>query len=153
MMPGFRSGFTAVARDESRHVNYGVTAIAKMIHADPNIAVEVADCVDGLLEYAVKLIEPADRPYAGDDIETPNDVPPPMRINPREVYGFSIHSLVKRLKVAGLKPETCKDFEVRGLRYFDEQVERFEKRFDREHAVRFYDRGEVELYYPEHKAS
>lgn len=153
MMPGFRSGFTAVARDESRHVNYGVTAIAKMIRDDATIADEVADVIDNLLEPAVKLIEPADRPYAGDDVQTPNDIPPQMRINPREVYAFSINSLTKRLRVAGIGPEICDDFTERGLKQFDVQIESFERTFDREHAVRFYDRGEVELFYPEYKAS
>lgn len=146
MMPGFRAGFTAVARDESRHVNFGVSAIRQQVLAEARMGDEVADAVFGILEHAVKTVEPADRPYA--DISHPNELPPPVRINPREVYSFSIISLTKRLKVAGLSPEVCREVEERGLRYYEDQIESFEKTFGREHGVRFYDRGEVELFVP-----
>src|SRR5688500_2038960 len=33
VVPGFRAGFTAVTRDESRHVNYGVYALAEAVKA------------------------------------------------------------------------------------------------------------------------
>jgi ribonucleoside-diphosphate reductase beta chain len=149
MMPGFRAGFTAVARDESRHVNYGVTAIRNQIKREASMADEAADAVFGILEAAVKTIEPADRPYAGEEIEHPNELPPPMRINPREVYNFSVFSLTKRLRVAGLDPGVTKEVEERALGYYEDQIDHFEKTFDREHGIRLYDRGEVDLFYPE----
>lgn len=149
MMPGFRAGFTAVARDESRHVNYGVTAIQNEIRRDSNMAAEVEDAIFGILEAAVKTVEPADRPYAeADGIDHPNQLPPPLRINPREVYDFSLYSLAKRLKVAGLSKEVTKKVTDVGWKYFDSQLAHFEATFGREHAIRFYDRGEVELFYP-----
>ena len=141
MMPGFRAGFTAVARDESRHVNFGVTAIRDQIQADPRMHDEVADAVMGLLEAAVKTIEPADRPYA--DGAHPNDFPPQVRINPREVYSFSLTALTKRLKVAGLSAEVCADVERQGLEYYERQIDGFEKQFGQEHGTRYWDRGEV----------
>lgn len=144
IMPGFRAGFTAIARDESRHVNYGVGATQRMIQEDPKMAGEVADAVFGLLEPAVKTIEPADRVYA-EGVDHPNDLPPKLRINPREVYEFSLFSLSKRLRVAGLRPDVCKEVEERGWKYYMQQIETYEERFGREHGIRYYDRGEVEV--------
>lgn len=144
LMPGFRAGFTAVARDESRHVNYGVGAIKTQIEQNSKMAGEVADAVLGILEAAVKTVEPADRIYA-EGIDHPNDLPPKLRINPREVYGFSVDSLTKRLRVAGLAPEVCKEIGERGWGYYWQQIELYEKRFDREHGIRYWDRGEVQV--------
>jgi ribonucleoside-diphosphate reductase beta chain len=144
MMPGFRAGFTAVARDESRHVNYGVGAIRDQIAENPEMAGEVADTVFYLLEPAVKIIEPADREYAP-GIDHPNQLPPQIRINPREVYDFSLNSLTKRLRVAGLPGDVTDAVSKRGWEVFDSQIELYEKKFNREHGIRFWDRGEVEL--------
>ncbi|MCA1840379.1 MAG: ribonucleotide-diphosphate reductase subunit beta [Actinomycetota bacterium] len=143
MLPGFRAGFTAVARDESRHVNYGVGAIREQILQNPKMADVVGDCVLGLLPSACKTIEPADRNY--ENIQHPNDFPPPARIDPREIHRFSLTSLTKRLRVAGLSEEVCATIEARGLTYYDDQIAEFETRFDREHPARAFDRGEVEL--------
>lgn len=143
IMPGFRAGFTAVARDESRHVNYGVGAIREQVLKDPKMADEVADVVFGILEAAVKTIEPADRPYT--EGMHPNDLPLPLRLNPREIYGFSLTSLTKRLRNAGLTQETCDEVERLGLGYFEQQIEAFEKQFGMDHGARFFDRGEVQL--------
>lgn len=144
LMPGFRAGFTAIARDESRHVNYGVGSIQRQIAENPKMADEAAATVFDLLEPAVKTIEPADREYA-EGIGHPNELPPPLRINPRDIYGFSIDSLSKRLSVAGLPLQTCKEVEETGWRYYMQQIEFFERKFGREHGIRYFDRGEVEI--------
>jgi len=146
MMPGFRSGFTAVARDESRHVNFGVGAVRRQIAERPELAREVEEVITGILESAVKTIEPADRSYAEQDgIEHPNDLPPPLRLNPREVHAFSINSLTKRLRVASLSEEFCQGVEQKAWEYFGAQIDGFEATFGVDHPIRYYDRGEVEL--------
>lgn len=144
LMPGFRAGFTAVARDESRHVNYGVGTLQKEVAQDPKMAGEISETVLGILQAAVKTIEPADRPYA-EGINHPNDLPPQLRLNPREVYGFSLDSLTKRLRVTGLSAEACQNVNDKGWEHYMAQIEGYEKRFDREHSIRYFDRGEVEL--------
>ncbi|HLF69672.1 MAG TPA: ribonucleotide-diphosphate reductase subunit beta, partial [Actinomycetota bacterium] len=103
MLPGFRAGFTAVARDESRHVNFGVGALANQIKLNPAMADEVAGAVRGILRAACATVEPADRDY--ENITHPNDFPPQARINPREFHRFSLTSLTKRLRVAGLSAD------------------------------------------------
>lgn len=142
IMPGFRAGFTAVARDESRHVQYGVAVIRRQVQEDSSMHDVVADTVFGMLEAAVKTIEPADRDY-GEGISHPNELPPQLRIDPREVYGFSLDSLTKRLRVAGLRPEVAQQISDRGWEYFRAQIDLFEKRFKREHGIRYFERGEV----------
>lgn len=141
LMPGFRAGFTAVARDESRHVNYGVGAIQREIQENPKMAKAVEESVFWILEPAVKTIEPADRPYA--EGAHPNDFPPALRINPRDVYQFSLTSLTKRLRTAGLSQQVCGKIEETGLGYFEEQIDLFEKTFGMDHGSRFFERGEV----------
>ena len=141
MMPGFRAGFTAVTRDESRHVNYGVGAIREQIELEPKMAGEVEDAVLGILEAAVQIIEPADHAYAQGT--HPNDFPPAVRINPREVYDFSLTALTKRLRVAGLAKDVCDQIEKQGQTYYDQQIAHFEEKFGQEHSIRFWERGEV----------
>lgn len=146
MLPGFRAGFTAVARDESRHVNFGVGAIRDHVRNDPKMADVVADTVFAILEPACKTVEPADREY--EEITSPNDFPPQARIDPREVHRFSLTSLTKRLKVAGISADVCNEIETKGLDYYEEQIKSFEQTFGRDHQARYFDRGEVELYVP-----
>ncbi len=146
MLPGFRAGFTAVARDESRHVNFGVGAIRDHVRIDPKMADVVADTVLGILEAACKTVEPADRDY--EDVSHPNDFPIQARIDPREVHRFSLTSLTKRLKVAGISQNACDEIENKGFQYYEEQILAFEQTFAREHPARYFDRGEVELYVP-----
>lgn len=146
MLPGFRAGFTAVARDESRHVNYGVGALRDQILKDPNMATVVSDTVFGILDATCKTIEPSDRDY--ESITTPNDFPPAARINPREIHRFALNSLNKRLRAAGIKDEVCLAIESQGLEVFEQQFKIYETTFGREHPVRYYDRGEVEVFVP-----
>lgn len=144
LMPGFRAGFTAVARDESRHVNYGVGALQREVQRDSSMADVIEGSVLGILEAAVQTIEPADRPYA-EDIDHPNDLPPQLRLNPRDVYGFSLDSLTKRLRVTGLSSDVCNRVSETGWKYYMNQIEGYESRFGREHSIRYFDRGEVDL--------
>jgi len=52
-MPGFHSGFTAVMRDESRHVGFGVLALRRRVQEDPEIARAIALKLIALAEPAV----------------------------------------------------------------------------------------------------
>src|SRR4029077_16105308 len=56
LMPGFRTGFTAVARDESRHIGFGVMALRRRVSADPAMARVIARTVLELLDPAVRTV-------------------------------------------------------------------------------------------------
>src|SRR2546423_6376065 len=59
LFPAFRGGFTAVARDESRHVVFGVKFLREMIQQDANNAMIVHDAVEKYTPIALEGISPA----------------------------------------------------------------------------------------------
>jgi ribonucleoside-diphosphate reductase beta chain len=136
ILPGFQAGFTAVARDESRHVNFGVRAIMEAGVRDPALLDRVTDAVFRLLEPAVRTVAAPERKFAIEPEESPEE----FRINPYEVRDFSLHSLTKRLKVAGLPEATLEEIRERGITYYDASWSEYEDIHGSEHPRRFYDR-------------
>lgn len=136
ILPGFRSGFTAIARDESRHVNYGVRALMEAGVRDTTHLKRVEDTIFRLLEPACRTVAAPDRKFA----ITPDQTPDNLRISPYEVRDFSLNSLTKRLRVAGLSKETCDEITRRGIGYYDTCWAEYEDTHGEEHPYRFYDR-------------
>jgi ribonucleoside-diphosphate reductase beta chain len=93
IFPAFRSGFTAVARDESRHVIFGVKFLRDMIQQDNARARVVHDAVRKYAPVAIEAITPPD-----------NQIPQilAMQGDPWQTPRYAIDSLRKKLKVAGL---------------------------------------------------
>ena len=138
ILPGFYSGFTAVARDESRHVNFGVRALMEAGVRDRQLLDRAADAVFRLLEPACWTVAAPDRKFA----IRPEDSPENLRINPYDVREFSLHSLTKRLRVVGLSTKTCDEVTARGNEYYEAAWSEYERIHDEEHPVRFYERLE-----------
>jgi ribonucleoside-diphosphate reductase beta chain len=96
IFPGFRAGFTAVARDESRHVLFGVKFLRDMIHKDPKYAQIVYKTISRHIANAFQSVAlPEDRIEAllaekEDPWETPR---------------YARRSLEKKLRVIGLNIE------------------------------------------------
>jgi ribonucleoside-diphosphate reductase beta chain len=93
VLPGFRSGFTAVARDESRHVGAGVRILQELIARDP-------DCVD-----AVQQLIREGLPHAIHQFQPPNADFTYLTVlgyDTVELFRFGLHSLNKRLRAAGV---------------------------------------------------
>src|SRR5436305_3697427 len=91
--PAFRGGFTAVARDESRHVIFGVKFLREMIQRDANNAMIVHNAVEKYTPTALEGIYPSPQQVQsmlanGEDPWT----------TPR----YAQESLAKKLKVIGL---------------------------------------------------
>jgi ribonucleoside-diphosphate reductase beta chain len=135
MLPGFYAGFTAVARDESRHVNYGVRAIMEAGIKDPAYLDRVEATIRRLLPQACRIVAAPDRKFA----ISPADTPENLRISPYEVRAFSLTSLTKRLRVAGLSQEVCEDITRTGLEYYDAAWAEYEDLHGIEHPRRYYD--------------
>lgn len=93
IFPAFRAGFTAVARDESRHVIFGVKFLRDMIQHDKANADVVHDTIQKYAKTALDAISPD--PAAIPDILAAGD--DPWR-SPR----YAVESLQKKLKVIGL---------------------------------------------------
>jgi ribonucleoside-diphosphate reductase beta chain len=135
VMPGFYAGFTAVTRDESRHVNWGVGALRDGIVQ--GLSEPVESMIEQTLEPACWTILAPDREIP---IEDPDMVPENLRISPLEIIEFSLQSLTKRLRVAGLSKEFCEKVVSDGKRYYANGVGEYEDRFGKEHPIRWWER-------------
>lgn len=136
LLPGFYAGFTAVARDESRHVNFGVRALMEAGLRDRELLDRARDTVFQLLEPACRIVAAPDRKFE----VGPEESPPNLRINPYEVRAFSLNSLTKRLRVAGLGQDVCDEITNRGVGYYETAWDDYEAIHDEEHPRRWFDR-------------
>ena len=94
--PGFTAGFTAVNRDESRHVGFGVKFLADAIKDDPENAQIVEDTLKESLPVAPLVFVPpwVDDPY---DFQTPF-------YHSSEIFAYAMKALAKKLAAMGLDP-------------------------------------------------
>jgi len=93
LFPAFRGGFTAVARDESRHVVFGVKFLREMIQRDAANARVVKVAIDKYAQVAFTALTPADENIP--DILAMQQDP---WVSPR----YALDSLRKKIKVIGL---------------------------------------------------
>jgi ribonucleoside-diphosphate reductase beta chain len=96
IFPAFRGGFTAVARDESRHVVFGVKFLREMIQRDAHNARVVLDAVEKYAPIALKALTPPDE-FIPDILA--------MQADPWLTPRYAQDSLRKKLKVVGLSME------------------------------------------------
>lgn len=96
LFPAFRGGFTAVARDESRHVVFGVKFLRDMIQRDRANAQIVYDAVNKYAQRAITAISP-------DDSDVQQLLA--MQIDPWVSPRYAVDSLRKKIKVIGLSME------------------------------------------------
>ena len=90
---GFYRGFTAVARDESRHVNFGIKVLQEAVRSD---AERYAPLIQKTLVESLPLIvgtlDPPDPRYITEYGHTES-----------EIVGFAMDSLNKRLRAIGIR--------------------------------------------------
>lgn len=94
IFPAFRGGFTAVARDESRHVVFGVKFLRDMIHRDNAYAHVVDAAIDKYAPIAIRAISP-----------NPDMIPRILSMggDPWVSPRYAMDSLTKKLRVIGLR--------------------------------------------------
>lgn len=94
-LPGFRQGFTAVNRDESRHVGFGVKFLADAVRENPAHRDVVADTIKETLPIGTLALAPpmVDNPY---DFETP------FGYHSSEIFEYAAKSLSKKLAAIGI---------------------------------------------------
>jgi ribonucleoside-diphosphate reductase beta chain len=135
LLPGFVAGFTAVARDESRHIGFGVLALRRRVLENPEMGRVIARKVHDLLDPAVRVV-------VGPDERLPfahvTEVPEPMRIDPLEARDFAVDSLTKRLRAAGLSDAAVDEIGARMSGIYDQLWAEYEGNFGLEHPVRFW---------------
>jgi ribonucleoside-diphosphate reductase beta chain len=140
MMPGFVAGFTAVARDESRHIGFGVLALRRRIKEQPEMARAVTLKVLDLLEPAVRTAVAPDRRLPFED---PRTVLPGLRVNGMELREFALASLAKRLRAAGIAQAAARDVTRQGGELYEAAWLEYERNHGLRHPVRFYQEGLV----------
>ncbi len=94
--PGFTAGFTAVNRDESRHVGFGVKFLADAIKADPANARVIEDTLKETLPVATLVFVPP-------GVEDPYNFSTPF-YESKEVFEYSLKALSKKLAAMGMDP-------------------------------------------------
>ncbi len=137
LLPGFTTGFTAVARDESRHIGFGVLALRRRLAEDPEQARVIARHVLELAEATVHtVVNPEQRLRAPD----PAQLSEALRQSPLEARDFSIGSLAKRLRSIGLSETVVDQIQDRYRGLYDQLWARYEEIHGVEHPVRWYQR-------------
>jgi len=88
VFPGFRAGFTAIMRDESRHITFGTKFLYDAVHEDPKWGAVITDQLMQTLPLSLTLISDGDPTLFGFTQEEIND--------------WALRSLDKRLRVIGV---------------------------------------------------
>ncbi len=99
LLPGLREGIGHVARDEQRHIAFGVKMIADLVRADPDCKPAIEELLREIVPYSTALFVPPgwDERYVtcfGFTLE--------------ELYAHAAVALEHRLRAAGLEPETLR---------------------------------------------
>ena len=96
-LPGFRQGFTAVNRDESRHVGFGVKFLADAIKDDPRHKRTVEAALQETLPVGTLALAPP-------MVDDPYDFVTPFGYESAEIYAYAMRSLSKKLAAMGMEP-------------------------------------------------
>ena len=94
-LPGFVEGFSNVARDEHRHIAFGVRFLTDCVHVDERYRGVIQKMLEQAIPVADQVIDP---PWAEeDDYEL-------FGVSREETHAFAAQCLSRRLKVIGLVP-------------------------------------------------
>jgi ribonucleoside-diphosphate reductase beta chain len=93
LLPGFRSGFTAIARDESRHVSFGVRFLRQMVAGDRRHAESVREVLDEVVPIGMGMMDPPNG-----DVRFYE----PLPYGPADLTEFARSALSKKLRLIGL---------------------------------------------------
>jgi ribonucleoside-diphosphate reductase beta chain len=96
-LPGFRQGFTAVNRDESRHVGFGVKFLADAIKADERYKRTVEATLQETLPVGTLALAPP-------MVDDPYNFTTPFGYESSEIYAYAMRSLSKKLAAMGMEP-------------------------------------------------
>jgi ribonucleoside-diphosphate reductase beta chain len=134
LLPAFRAGFTAVTRDESRHVNYGIWALRRAV--EKGHEGDIRGAVERSLEASLRIYANPHR-----RIVIPANMDPRARQDPRDNWTFAIDSMAKRLRAAHVDTGYVDDVSARGWAIIWNAVAEYERIHGEDHPVREWERG------------
>jgi ribonucleoside-diphosphate reductase beta chain len=125
ILPGFRAGFTAVTRDESRHVNYAVYALRKAVEAGYHD--RIVETVSRYMENACAVLtRQTERMEIASEVEMA-ELPPELNQGTlAEQWSFPTMQLRKRLRQAGIRPDALDRLEAEWWDHVDRNVAEYE---------------------------
>jgi ribonucleoside-diphosphate reductase beta chain len=141
LLPGFRAGLTAVTRDESRHVSFGIWSLQRAVAAGRQA--DVSAVID-------RTLEPSIRAYANPRVRLarPLDLPPDSRVDPRDNWSFVVSSITQWLRTIGLGADYVAAVHWRAWSHIWASVALYEQLHGEDHPVRAWERGEVKALLP-----
>jgi len=98
-LPGFVEGFSNVARDEHRHIAFGVRFLTDCVESDDRYRDVIQKMLEQSLPVADKVIDPP-WPEEEDNTEL-------FGASREETHAFAAQALGRRLKVIGLMPASA----------------------------------------------
>ncbi len=139
VVPGFRAGFTAVTRDESRHVNYSVYALAEAVKAGlhDRIVEFTTSHMDAIADVGSR--SDVEIPMPGDEQINVLEAMMPEGLEIDEFIGggrFPIMQLRKRLKSAGVRDDALDSLEEQWWARREHNFDAYEEMFGTRHPVR-----------------
>jgi ribonucleotide reductase beta subunit family protein with ferritin-like domain len=95
LLPGFRSGIANVARDEQRHIAFGVKMIADLVREDPDCEAAVAELLREVLPFTTAVFVPPgwDERYVTS-----------FGFTLQDIFALGAEAMEGRLRAAGLDP-------------------------------------------------
>lgn len=138
ILPGFRAGFTAVTRDESRHVNYGVFALrgANGMGLHDQMVETSKRLLDGACDLLTRPLEKIELPPQ----EIMDILPPEISEQSfMEEWGFPVHQLRKRYKNIGISKDAIDALERQWWDRIEGNLDEYEERFGEPHPARVED--------------
>lgn len=95
-LPGFVEGFTNVARDEHRHIAFGVRFLVDAVQADEANKQVIQDVLEQAIPVADRVLDP---PFVSEDEDWAL-----FGMTKEATHGFAAQCLTRRLKAIGLVP-------------------------------------------------
>jgi ribonucleoside-diphosphate reductase beta chain len=133
VLPSFRAGFTAVTRDESRHVNYGVYALRKAFEAGlhDHIVQSASDYMDGCCDLLTRSLTKIELPPE----EFLAMVPAELQGGFFDEWEFPTVQLRKRLGGAGIRSEAIDKLDLQWFGRIDVNIREYADRFGEQHPA------------------
>lgn len=93
VLPGFRAGIAKIARDESRHMAFGIQTLGELVASSPVIKAAVIRTLDRVLPWAMGVLTPPGLDF---------DYLRVFGVEAVDLYAFSLRSLEAKLARAGI---------------------------------------------------
>jgi ribonucleotide reductase beta subunit family protein with ferritin-like domain len=99
LLPGFREGMRNVAKDEQRHIAFGVKMVADLVREDPECKPAIEELLREIFPYTAAVFVP---PGWDETLVTT------WGFTIDEIFTYGAEAMEARFRAAGLEPETLR---------------------------------------------